>query len=425
MLNGTTADADDVMDDFTELYTNIDSTNLAASAYTGTASGKFVLQTNAALATPTLNGATLAGTMAGTPTFSGAITFSSTIAVTGNAAFDTNTLFVDAAANSVGIRTITPETLLHIQNGAGGGAAINASTQLKIESSTAAAYIEFETSSTSSVGMICSDGTTFRGGVVYNHNSDRLEFTTAGATNAIINSTGDFYVGSGQKLSLNSGLTSYILESSAGVVDHYANSNLMLQVNSAIVKTKTINPFSTNTYNLGASGARYQSLYLGATSALIDMGGVTISGSLIGTTAIFNAGGADYRMDSQALFPFTNNSLTCGKAAQAWSNVYGFNAYTTTSDERTKTEIIQSDLGLDFINSLNPVSYRWKEDGVDTDLHYGFIAQQVESALGKIKAIVSYDKKADFYGLRATELLAPIVKSIQELNKKIERLNSK
>jgi hypothetical protein len=44
----------------------------------------------------------------------GAASIAGTLAVTGNATFDTNTLFVDAANNRVGIGTIAPETSLQI-----------------------------------------------------------------------------------------------------------------------------------------------------------------------------------------------------------------------------------------------------------------------------------------------------------------------
>jgi len=43
-----------------------------------------------------------------------AASIAGTLAVTGNAAFDTNTLFVDAAANEVGIGTITPNAVLNV-----------------------------------------------------------------------------------------------------------------------------------------------------------------------------------------------------------------------------------------------------------------------------------------------------------------------
>jgi len=54
LLNGTTADANQVMDDFNEIYTNILSSNIGAGGSTGT--GRFVLETGATLINPIISG---------------------------------------------------------------------------------------------------------------------------------------------------------------------------------------------------------------------------------------------------------------------------------------------------------------------------------------------------------------------------------
>lgn len=112
LLNGTTADANDVMDDFNEIYDNIDQTNIGASNKTG--SGKIVLQTSPTITTPTLSGA-VSGTYSLTnPAISGTVDMSAgTVAVTLNAAtnalnIDSNTLVIDALNNRVGINTNAP-----------------------------------------------------------------------------------------------------------------------------------------------------------------------------------------------------------------------------------------------------------------------------------------------------------------------------
>jgi hypothetical protein len=106
--------------------------------------------------------------------------------------------------------------------------------------------------------------------------------------------------------------------------------------------------------------------------------------------------------------------------------VYATNGTIQTSDARKKKDINNSDLGLEFINSLRPVSYHWKA-GPDDDLHYGLIAQETEKAISEAKAksgikpkageqiIISHDLKTDNYGLKYTELLSPVIKAIQDL----------
>jgi trimeric autotransporter adhesin len=49
---------------------------------------------------------------------------------------------------------------------------------------------------------------------------------------------------------------------------------------------------------------------------------------------------------------------------------------TAISDRRHKKDIKDSDLGLDFIEKLRPVTYRLTNG--DESLSYGFIAQEVE-----------------------------------------------
>ena len=59
-------------------------------------------------------------------------------------------------------------------------------------------------------------------------------------------------------------------------------------------------------------------------------------------------------------------------------------------------------------------------------MHYGVIAQETEKALSDAKklsgrenevdnVIVTHDEKIDRYGVRYTELIAPMIKAIQEL----------
>lgn len=55
LANGTTADANDVMANFTEIYTDIDETNIGVANKTGT--GKIVLQDSPTINTPTISGA--------------------------------------------------------------------------------------------------------------------------------------------------------------------------------------------------------------------------------------------------------------------------------------------------------------------------------------------------------------------------------
>jgi hypothetical protein len=68
-----------------------------------------------------------------------------------------------------------------------------------------------------------------------------------------------------------------------------------------------------------------------------------------------------YFMNASAFSPQTDNTVALGESTgKRWTVVYAVNGTIQTSDAREKTEITPSALGLDFINKLKPVSYRWK-----------------------------------------------------------------
>jgi len=127
--------------------------------------------------------------------------------------------------------------------------------------------------------------------------------------------------------------------------------------------------------------------------------------------------------------PHGDNAVDLGHSSYRFDDVYATNGTIQTSDVRLKKEIKESDLGLNFINQINPVSYRWKDN--DNGKHYGLIAQELVEVLkthglesvDEIAAI-DWDESSDRYGLRYTELIAPMIKAIQELSAKVEELES-
>lgn len=98
-----------------------------------------------------------------------------------------------------------------------------------------------------------------------------------------------------------------------------------------------------------------------------------------------------------------------------------------TSDRRWKSDIISSDLGLDFIKKLNPVSYFRSNDKLKK-LEYGFIAQEIEETLTSFgitnSGILTKDDEG-FYSMRYNDLIAPMTKAIQEQQKIIESQETK
>jgi hypothetical protein len=98
--------------------------------------------------------------------------------------------------------------------------------------------------------------------------------------------------------------------------------------------------------------------------------------------------------------------------------------WNTTSDRRFKSDIKTSELGLDFIQTLRPVSYVRKNDKKKRT-EYGFIAQELEQALINANdannGIIHIDQKG-MYSVRYNDFLPMTIKAVQEQQELIEKL---
>jgi hypothetical protein len=129
-----------------------------------------------------------------------------------------------------------------------------------------------------------------------------------------------------------------------------------------------------------------------------------------------------------------DNVADLGLSVRRWNDAYVTNGVTTGSDERDKTNITDLDLGLEFVDSLRPVSWTWNDRSgyVGTRKHMGFVAQEIAATLGDdasdrgvwihTESTEETDEEGntvttlDRQGLRYSELMAPMVKAIQELS---------
>ena len=140
----------------------------------------------------------------------------------------------------------------------------------------------------------------------------------------------------------------------------------------------------------------------------------------------FTTSDGNFNIDSNAEVtssthvPRSTNAYDLGSTTRRWRTVYSINAL-NTSDRNEKKNISGSDLGLSFINSLNPVKYNWVWDNDDSPIHYGLIAQEVnEIASNENVAIVH--KENDNWSMAYNELISPMVKAIQELSDEVNQL---
>ena len=121
--------------------------------------------------------------------------------------------------------------------------------------------------------------------------------------------------------------------------------------------------------------------------------------------------------------------------------------WTVASDKRDKTEVTPLVMGLDFINKLEPVTYRWdkrskysKDQDVTPDgthkeeqLDVGFLAQDVEELEkeygfnfeDKTNLMTNISEGEKMYGLKYSKFVPALVKAVQELTAKVTELEDK
>ena len=126
--------------------------------------------------------------------------------------------------------------------------------------------------------------------------------------------------------------------------------------------------------------------------------------------------------------PDSHNSRDLGASNLRWATFYVVNQ-PNVSDRNEKNTIQHTDLGLSFINKLNPVSFKWNDTSLGIKTRYGLIVQEVEEAikeLGKNPDNIGMIDKPDkgSMGLCTNELIAPLVKAIQELSAKVAALEA-
>jgi len=204
--------------------------------------------------------------------------------------------------------------------------------------------------------------------------------------------------------------------------------------------------------NHGASGNAYILWGAGGDSKNVILNGS--SDPYDSTTSATN-----YAVSAGSFIPAVDNSVDLGKSFMRWDDVYATNSTINTSDRNLKEQIVDSNLGLDFICRLNPVSYKWKDTvqkyytrDEDTDekilveeekthsrIHYGLIAQDVEevmTTLGMTRndfagfcantdQTVFQSEPVETLGLRYNEFISPLIKAVQELKSENDDLKAR
>ena len=135
--------------------------------------------------------------------------------------------------------------------------------------------------------------------------------------------------------------------------------------------------------------------------------------------------------DSHFFPPKTNTHSLGLSGTHIFTALFANSSSVTTSDGRDKKDVQDIQEGLDFVNDLRPVKYKWKEDVIDdTQTHRGVIAQEVIEVLKKYN-ITDLDDFAPIHqspngklGARYEQFVPILIKAIQELSSKVNKLEN-
>jgi hypothetical protein len=146
----------------------------------------------------------------------------------------------------------------------------------------------------------------------------------------------------------------------------------------------------------------------GSDNTFLGSAADALGAGLTNATAVGNGA----KVDASNHVRIGNTDVTQIGGQVAWSNL---------SDARHKSNVRDLDLGRDFVMALRPVSFT--VDGGDGRTDMGFLAQDVEALVGDGYSVLGLGADPErTLSLRYTDLIAPLVKTVQEQQALIEQL---
>lgn len=232
----------------------------------------------------------------------------------------------------------------------------------------------------------------------------------------------------------------------------------------ALSVNTTDSNIAIGSFTLSGNTTGYSNIAIGPSALRGNIAGA--NNTAIGQFALYqNTTGSSNVAIGQAALNSTNfdNCVGLGNGATvtgesqiqlgiSGQTVYTFGAIQNRSDKRDKTDIRDTDLGLEFIKKLHPVKFRWdyRESYVDNEIdengepvriehekdgsragkrfHEGLIAQEVKKVMDEMGVeFAGYQDHSvnggkDVLSIGYTELIGPLIKAVQELSNEVTEL---
>ncbi len=323
----------------------------------------------------------------------------------------TNNYGLVVASGNVGIGTITPSANLHIEPSGGSGEVWQWIKNSRDTASVASLYVE------NNSGMniaLKSYGSTYASTIFGVAAANTMSIMAGGANNGLfIGHSGNskpiiFGQGSVENMRItattgnlgigNSSPISRLSNSSTNIVDFASSRNVD---DLGIV------------WKIASTGAKYVAGFENTTNST-GAGGVVIR--------TVNTNGGTYLLQLVA-----NSTEVASFTGDGNAFKPGGGSFTATSDQRAKKDISSLGLGLDAINSLNPVTFKYNglyPTAPDNGKTYvGLIAQDVIGTPLE-QYLVSTDENNGLYRLDPSAIPFALVGAIKELDIKVNQLSS-
>jgi len=294
--------------------------------------------------------------------------------VSGDLTVDTDTLYVDSVNNRVGIGTSSPDEILHIKGDSESNlllvedTSLNSIVDIKCGFSTKNSIVNFLNGSNSSFGRID-----------YDHIPDAMSFYTNSSEAMRIDSSGRVGIGTSNPA------TALEVETPAARAAVFTSTNTNVHTNDSTVLIQNTGDATVNTSN----------------HRLLDLDYAAASGGL----------------SSNARFI---RFLVAGAEIGSISGSGSTTSYNTSSDERLKENIADAQPASDLIDGIQVREFDWKADGEHQ--RYGMVAQELETVAPE--AVTKGETEDDMWSVDYSKLVPMLVKEIQDLRKRVNELEN-
>ena len=247
---------------------------------------------------------------------------------------------------------------------------------------------------------------------------------------------------------------------SCSAFGHEAAENLTTAIHGTFIGRRSAQNLTTGSYVTVVGANAATNITSGNYNTLIGYGAgdksnpLTSGANCTMVGALSGPSGSLGNANAENVFGFNisangTGTTTLGASGSGLYATHGSTGWSSVSDERYKKDIVDSEVGLSFINDLRPRNFKWKtcgeipsdtpkyEEGSDELIHetmtgvmHGFIAQEVKEVIDNHSEVPNnqliWKQSPDgIQNLSKEELVPVLVKAVQELSAKNDALEAR